>query len=48
MGDFLSGPLATLHSGPAPQAPPRQSRLWRNLFSAFVLAAALGWAARDD
>ncbi|HEX9870046.1 MAG TPA: phosphonate ABC transporter, permease protein PhnE [Candidatus Tectomicrobia bacterium] len=46
MGGFLSGPLASLHPEAAPQAPPRQSRLGRSLFSALVLAVALGWAAR--
>jgi phosphonate transport system permease protein len=46
MGHLLTGPLASLHPGPAPQPPARQSRLGRSLFSALVLAAALGWAAQ--
>src|SRR5918996_5820167 len=46
MGGFLSGLLASLQPGPAPQAPPRQSRLGRSLLSALALAAVLGWAAQ--
>jgi phosphonate transport system permease protein len=46
MGERLTGPLASLHLGPAPKTPPRQSRLGRNMLSTLVLAVALGWAAQ--
>jgi phosphonate transport system permease protein len=46
MGHLLTGPLASLHPGPAPQPPPRQSTSGRSLFTALILAAALGWAAQ--
>jgi phosphonate transport system permease protein len=45
MGQLLSGPLASLHPGPAPQAPPRPSTLGRHMLSTLALAVALGWAA---
>jgi phosphonate transport system permease protein len=45
MGDLMTGPLARLYVGPAPQAPPRPARIGRNLLSTVVLAVALGWAA---
>ena len=46
MGNLMTGPLASLYGGPAPQAPPRPSRIGRNLMSTVVLAVALGWAAQ--
>jgi phosphonate transport system permease protein len=46
MGQLLTKPLANLHVGPAPQAPPRPSTLGRNMLSTLVLAVALGWAAQ--
>jgi phosphonate transport system permease protein len=46
MGELLTGPLVSLHPGPAPKAPPRPSRLGRNMLSTLVLAVALGWAAQ--
>jgi phosphonate transport system permease protein len=46
MGQLLNGPLASLHPGPAPQAPPRPSTLGRHMLTTLVLAVALGWAAR--
>jgi phosphonate transport system permease protein len=46
MGQLLTKPLANLHVGPAPQAPPRPSTLGRNMLSMLVLAVALGWAAQ--
>jgi phosphonate transport system permease protein len=45
MGQLLSGPLASLHPGPAPQAPPRPSTLGRHMLGTLALAVALGWAA---
>ena len=42
----MTGALAVLHGGPAPQAPPRRSELRRNLGLTLVLAVALGGAAR--
>jgi phosphonate transport system permease protein len=46
MGQRLTGPLASLHPGPAPQVPPRPSTLGRNLLGTLVLAMALGSAAQ--
>ena len=46
MGHLLTGPLASLHQGPAPEAPPRPSTLGRNMLSTLVLAVVLGWAAQ--
>jgi phosphonate transport system permease protein len=46
MDTFLTGRFAGLHAGPAPQAPPRPSKLGRNAVSTLVLAVALGWAAQ--
>ena len=46
MDTLVTGPLASLHVTPVPQAPPRPSTLRRNLFSTLVLAVALGWAAQ--
>ena len=46
MGQLLTKPLAHLHAGPAPQPPPRPSRLGRNMLSTLVLAVTLGWAAQ--
>jgi phosphonate transport system permease protein len=46
MGSLLTGPLASLQVGPAPQAPPRSSTLGRTMLSTLVLAVALGWAAQ--
>ena len=46
MDTLLTGPLASLHAGPAPHAPPRPSKLGRNMVSTLVLAVALGWAAQ--
>jgi phosphonate transport system permease protein len=45
MDTFVTGRFASLHAGPAPQAPPRPSTLGRNMASTLVLAVALGWAA---
>jgi len=42
----VSGALAVLHAGPAPQAPSRRSDVGRNLGLTLVLAVALGVAAR--
>lgn len=42
----MTGALAVLHAGPAPQAPPRRSDVGRNLGLTIVLAVALGAAAR--
>jgi phosphonate transport system permease protein len=42
----LTGPLASLDQGPAPEAPPRPSTLGRNMLSTLVLAVVLGWAAQ--
>jgi phosphonate transport system permease protein len=46
MGQLLTGPLAGLLPGSAPQAPPRPSTLGRNMLSTLALAVALGWAAQ--
>jgi phosphonate transport system permease protein len=46
MGQLVTGPLTSLHPGPAPQAPPRPSTLGRTMLSTLVLAVALGWAAQ--
>lgn len=46
MGHLLTRPLASLHPGPAPQAPPRPSTLGRNILGTLVMAVALGWAAQ--
>jgi len=42
----LSSTLSGILSGPAPQAPPRPSRIGRNLLSTLGLAIAFGLAAR--
>ena len=46
MGHLLTRPLASLHPGPAPQAPPRPSTLGRNMLGTLAMAVALGWAAQ--
>jgi phosphonate transport system permease protein len=46
MGHLLSGRLAGLYSGPAPQAPPRPSTFGRNMLGTLGLAVVLGWAAQ--
>ena len=46
MDTVITGPLASLHAGPAPQGPPRPSTLARHLLSTLALAVALGWAAQ--
>jgi phosphonate transport system permease protein len=46
MGQLVTGPLTSLHPGPAPQAPPRPSTLGRTMLSTLMLAVALGWAAQ--
>jgi len=46
MGQLLTGPLASFHAQPAPQAPPRPSTLGRNMLSTLALAVVLGWAAQ--
>jgi phosphonate transport system permease protein len=46
MDTLLTGSLGSLHAGPAPHAPPRPSKLGRNVVSTLVLAVALGWAAQ--
>jgi phosphonate transport system permease protein len=46
VGHLLTGPLASLDQGPAPEAPPRPSTLGRNTLSTLVLAVVLGWAAQ--
>jgi phosphonate transport system permease protein len=46
MDTVVTGPLASLHAGPAPQGPPRPSTLGRNTLGTLVLAVALGWAAQ--
>jgi phosphonate transport system permease protein len=46
MDTVITGPLASLHAGPAPQGPPQPSTLGRRLLSTLVLVVALGWAAQ--
>jgi phosphonate transport system permease protein len=46
MGHLLTRPLASLHPGPVPQAPPRPSTLGRNMLGTLAMAVALGWAAQ--
>jgi phosphonate transport system permease protein len=42
----MSGALAQLCAGPAPQGPPRPGYLGRGLFATAALGVVLGWAAR--
>src|SRR5918992_2205521 len=46
MDTFLTGRFAGLHAGPAPQAPPRPTRVGRHLLGTIALAVALGYAAQ--
>jgi hypothetical protein len=43
MDDLVTKPLAGLHAGPLPQAPPRPTRVGRHLLTTIVLAVALGY-----
>src|SRR5499426_3145382 len=43
---MLSGALLGVDAGPAPQAPPRESHLRRNLLATLALALVFGTAAR--
>ena len=45
-GGELTGPLAGILAGPAPQAPPRRSDLGRNLLATLGLAVVFGVAAQ--
>ena len=46
MDNLVTKPLAGLHAGPVPQAPPRPTRVGRHLLSTIALAVALGYAAQ--
>ncbi|HWT78152.1 MAG TPA: hypothetical protein VN648_05040, partial [Candidatus Methylomirabilis sp.] len=46
MGHALTGLLAEISAGVTPSAPPRQTRIGRNVAVTVALAVALGWAAR--
>ena len=46
MDHLVTKPLAGLHAGPVPQAPPRPTRVGRHLLSTIALAVALGYAAQ--